>query len=510
MKNSTKFLIFRIFFHLILIGIFFFIIYNLIQKDLTLDGKLEISTDLSKKNPFISVVFPEHRAINKNSYYEVIDEPVYFTVRSPINFNKAEVEIEFDPGEQEEIYLGYADNNEGWSYKFHTLYNITLNNIKWTKLTDEKNTLWQRNKNFDSIDDFYKQLQKLNGVSAHDFKLGEHFYIKDYKKSDKQIEILNCLRGEHKFYTYIKDEPLDFTFKVYDINRTQGDDTIFIRVYNKTEKIIYSKMIEDNNKKIDGADEIPKNISIYIPNLEEGTYKIEFLSNDDNIIRSIKTSQSKLSIIDTAYLCDNPEYAYKFFNLELKPTDIYAVGNTLSFYTAHKNGLQDVSINGKSFSISKQHEWYNIDNGSQMSRIYIPKNDIKISTRGILSLSKELYFNPEIMNLKNYSESQDIKYLIAQYKVPEKTTDNWQKNKIYFDLETEKIEDGNLKFIISSPQLKFNKTSIKIKNIHVKLTSDEKITKQDAYKRFLDPIYQNILTSYNALKNKILPIWHLK
>jgi hypothetical protein len=143
MKNSTKFLIFRIFFHLILIGIFFFIIYNLIQKDFTLDGKLEVSTDLRKKNPFISVVFPEHRAINKNNYYEVIDEPVYFTVRSPINFNKAELEIEFDPGKQEEIYLGYADNNEGWSYKFHTLYNITLNNIKWDKLTDEKNTLWQ-------------------------------------------------------------------------------------------------------------------------------------------------------------------------------------------------------------------------------------------------------------------------------------------------------------------------------------------------------------------------------
>ncbi|HNV96757.1 MAG TPA: hypothetical protein PKL13_00360 [bacterium] len=510
MKHNTKFLIFRIFFNAILLGIFSVIIYNLIQKDLTLDGKLEIVSSLNKQNPFISVIFPEHRAIKKDNYYEINDEPVYFTVRSPINFNRAEVNIEFDPGEQESISLGYADNKEGWSYKIHTLYNETLNNIKWPTLTDEINTLWQKDENFKSIDDFYQKLQKLDGVAAHDFNLGEHFYIKDYKKSQKQIEINNCLRGELKFYTYIKDEPLDFTFTVYDINRTNGSDNIFIKVYNNMNKVIYSKMIEDPNKKTDGADENAKYISILIPNLKEGAYKIEFLTNDDNIIRNIKTSQNLFSIIDVVYLCDNPEYAYKFFNLGFKTTELYAVGNTLSFYTAHKNGLQNISINGKNLSVTKQHNWYNFENGSQMAKIIIPKNDIKISTRGVMSFSKDTYFNPEIINLENYSESHDIKYLIAQYKIPEKTKDNWYKNTVYFDLDDAKIENGNLKFIISSPKLKFNKGFIKIKNISVKLINDEKISKHEAYKKLLDPILKKISTNYNNLVNKIPNIWHIK
>ncbi|HNZ86244.1 MAG TPA: hypothetical protein PLD95_01015 [bacterium] len=510
MKHKKTFLIFRIFFNLVLIGIFFVVLYNLIQKDLTLDGKLHTSSNLNKKNPFISVIFPEHRTVNHGNYYEINDEPVYFTVRSPIKFDNAELEIEFDPGNQEAIYIGYADNKEGWSYRVHTLYNITFDNIKWDKLSDEKNTLWQKNKDFNSIDEFYDQLHQLPGIAAHDFNIGEHFFIRDYKKSDKQIEITNCLRGEHKFYTYIKDEPLDFTFTVYDINRTEGSDHVFIKIFDNTEKIIYSKMLEDNDIKTDGANENPNYISIFIPNLKEGTYRIEFLSNDDNIIRNIKTSQSKISMIDRVYLCDNPEYAYKFFNLELKPTELYAVGNTISFYTAHKNGLQDVSINGKKLRISEQHKWYNFNNGSQMAKIYVPKNDIKISTRGIIALSKELYFNPEITNLKNYSESQDIKYFIAQYKIPEKTIDNWQKNKIYFDLEDAKIENGNLKFIISSPDLKFGNETIKIKNISIKLTSNEKITKKQAYKRLINPIYENFIKNYTELKNKILSIWHIK
>ncbi len=509
MKNKS-FIIFRILFNIVLISIFLFFVLQLIEKDLVLGRELNIKSDLHTKNPFISVIFPEHRAINKRDYYEINDEPVYFTVRSPINFDRAEVSVEFDPGKQEVIDIGYADNKEGWSYQMHTLYNTTLDNIKWNKLEDKKNTLWQRNKKFVSMDDFYGQILNTDGIGAYDFKIGEHFLIKNYIKGDKQIEITNCIRGEHKFYTYIKDEPLNFTLKVYDINRSPDEDPIFINVYNNNEKIIYSKMIEDSNKKTDGADENPKYITIFIPNLKEGAYKIEFLSNDDNIIRSITTTQTKLTFIDKIYLCDNPEYAYKFFNLALKPTNLYTTGNTLSFYTAHKNGLQNISINDTNLSITKQHEWYNFNNGSKMSKIFIPKNDIKLSTRGLMALSYDMFFNPEMLDLKNYSDSSDIKYIIAQYKTPQKTNDTWLKNNVYFDLQNTKIENGSLKFIISSPELKFNKTNIKIKNISVKLISDEKISKEASYKRLLTPIYNNIINYYNLLKNKFQFLWHLK
>jgi hypothetical protein len=500
----TKLTKFRIFLNLLGIIIIIIGIFSLIEKDLVLNGELVIESDLTEKLPMISVLFPEHRVEKENKHYIVQDEPIYFTVRSPIKFDRAEVEVEFQNGNQEVIGLGIAIEEEAWNFETHTLYNETLNNIDWYNISDDINTLYQKNKNFNDLDEFLEVSNSTEGVGAYDFDLGENFTIPNYKPSYEEMVINNCLRGKHEFYTYIKDEALDFTFKIQDINRTDGEDPLIIFIYNPRGKKIYSKIISDDGliSKFDPASD-PRYISIYIPELEEGVYKVELSANDDIFIREISTKQQKLVFIDRLYLCDSKEYNDGFIDLSLEATEVYTNGRLISFYTAHDAGLQTVTLDNTGINIYKKHEWIKAYSNPKLSRIYVPRNDLKISCRGIFALEKKHYFNPEIINLKDYSDIEEVNYIIARYQKPQKLNNGWLKNKIIFNLDRAKIEEGNLKFMFSSLDLDSEENFFKINYLRVKLIGPRNINFNLAYQNFWNNIWNNILNKTNKIINKI-------
>lgn len=501
MSKLTKF---RILLNSLGIIIIIFTIYSLIQKDLVLNGKLVIESDLTQKLPMMSILFPEHRVIQEDDHYIITDEPIYFTVRSPIEFDEAEVEVEFQSDDLKTIGLGIATIEEGWNFETHTLYNETLNNIDWPQISDGINTLYQKEKEYDNIDNFLKISNSIGGVGAYDFDLGETFKIPDYQPQAEEKIIDNCLRGQHQFYTYIKDEALDFTFKIQDINRTDGEDPLVISVYNPRNKKIYSRMLSDDGliSNIDPASN-PRYISIYIPNLEEGIYKVELSANDDIFIREINTKQQKLVFIDRLYLCDSQEYNDGFVDLNLKGSEIYTNGRLISFYTAHNAGLQTVNLDEEGINIYTKHEWIKAYSNPKLSRLYIPKNDLKISSRGIFALNKENYFNPEIIDLKDYSDIEEVDYIIARYQEPKETKNGWLKNKIVFNLDKAKIEGGNLKFIFSTPDLNSNQKNFKINSLKVKLIKFNRIGEKDAYQKFQDYMLEKLEEFIDKIKGKI-------
>lgn len=502
MRKPTKI---RIIFNLITILIIVIFFSWLIRKDLVLNGELTIESDLTQKQAMISVLYPEHRTERQNDYFIINNEPIYFNVRSPIKFDKAEVEIEFKNNNQEIINLGIKTLEEGWDFKNYTLYNETLNEIEWEKISDGSNILYQRKKNFNNLNDFLKVSNTIEGVSAYDFDLGENFLMSDYIPNHEEIKIEKCLRGAHQFYTYLKNEALDFTFKIQDINRTDGEDPLIISIYNSYDKKIYSKIISDDGliKKTDPAS-LPRYISIYIPDLKEGVYRIELQANDDIFIRQINTKQQKIIFIDRLYLCDNAEYSDGFIDLQLNPSQIYTNGRLISFYTAHNAGLQTINLDNRQIYISQKHQWFRIKSQPQLSQIYIPKNDIKISTRGIFSLEKNQYFNPEIIDLRDYSDISEVDYIIAKYQEPEKIKNDWLKNKVVFDLQNAKIENGNLKFMLSSPNLNIDGQKIDINKIKIKLIKTDKIDTINAYQNFWQAIKTKFEKYLLIIKNKTI------
>jgi len=100
--------------------------------------------------------------------------------------------------------------------------------------------------------------------------------------------------------------------------------------------------------------------------------------------------------------------------------------------------------------------------------------------------------------LRNYTNSQNIEYIISQYTIPKKQN-TYLKNTVYFDLKNAKIEEGNLKFIISIPEIN-DKEKMKIKSIKAYLYKDEKIDEKKSYQDF----YKNIFSKTNYIYNKFI------
>ncbi|MBT4121932.1 hypothetical protein HOE31_03220, partial [bacterium] len=271
------------FFKIIIIIIPFILLAFLINKDLVRSGTISFVYDFSQDSPVITNLFPANRMSDVNKvkdfdiYWQSINnEPVYFETRLPQTFDKAEVEVMYQNNDLPLIQIGL--NNMGsneWNYDFKPLENKLLDNLDWFKLESSDKALYQRKKQYLSIDQFLEEKDTLTNFAAYNYDIDRKFTIPNYLASDDYKVMDKTLRGTHSFYTYIKDEALDFVFTIQDINRAEGLDELKIKLYNDQGILIYEKKVDDDGliSKYDPAS-ASRNINFYFEGLAEGAYKI--------------------------------------------------------------------------------------------------------------------------------------------------------------------------------------------------------------------------------------------
>ena len=110
--------------------------------------------------------------------------------------------------------------------------------------------------------------------------------------------------------------------------------------------------------------------------------------------------------------------------------------------------------------------------GLMIFKLLLPKNDLKIFGRGLIAFSKDMYFNPEIYELRDFFISDTTDYLISQYRTPEILANGWKKNKIKFDLTNAKIVNRKLRFALSIPELNSSAETIPLKSIKITLDKE--------------------------------------
>ncbi|MBT3690578.1 hypothetical protein HN800_03150 [bacterium] len=468
------------FFKIIIIIIPFILLAFLINKDLVRSGTISFVYDFSQDSPVITNLFPANRMSDVNKvkdfdiYWQSINnEPVYFETRLPQTFDKAEVEVMYQNNDLPLIQIGL--NNMGsneWNYDFKPLENKLLDNLDWFKLESSDKALYQRKKQYLSIDQFLEEKDTLTNFAAYNYDIDRKFTIPNYLASDDYKVMDKTLRGTHSFYTYIKDEALDFVFTIQDINRAEGLDELKIKLYNDQGILIYEKKVDDDGliSKYDPAS-ASRNINFYFEGLAEGAYKIVLDCADEIFFREIKTKQKYLTFIDRLYLVDNPSYSDGFIDLEYKPTAIYSTIPRLGFYTSHKEGKQLIGINNEVIEIDETHKNYYLTPSSMPVYMFIPKNDIKVFGQGLMSLSDDMYFNPEIYNLRNITDFSNIDYLITDYIKPT-LVNGWQTGKVSFDLNNASVINRKLRFAISAPELNSLNEEIPVLQIKVTLTKE--------------------------------------
>lgn len=454
----------------------FLILAWLIKKDLVLDGHLEMVYDFKRPTAMITAVFPENRLTNiqKGGWQAIKQEPVYFEVRLPQKFETAKVEIAFQNANQPLVQVGLKTLGEDeWSYDLKPLENQLLDKLNWFKIEDERGTIWQKTKKYLGWDQFFDQIDSLNNLAAYHFPLNRKFYLPNYRPQNQDRFMTKTIRGQHSFYTYIKNELLDFTFTIQDMNRAIGPDLLTIKVYNQENEKIYQKMVADDGivNNFDGIS-ARREVDLKMLGLEEGVYRLELNAGDDIFFRKIRTKQQYLTFIDRLYLVDNVEYSDGFVDLNYQPITIYSTIPRLGFETAHPEGLQTVGLGkNQTLALSETHKSYFVTPLALPTYIYSPKNDLKIFGRGLLAIDQKMFFNPEIYNLRDFSITPEINYLVTEYQTP-KNNQGWKIGTVKFDLKNASIVNRKLRFMVSSPEL--NQSNANLPLEYIKVVLDKK------------------------------------
>lgn len=498
-------------------------------------GKLEVVYDFKKDSPFISSFHPEARVedieknISRNFYYQRIkEEPVYFEVKTPRYFQKATVTLEYQNPEQPIFELGIQKSKDEWDFLLRPLENKFIDNSDWfrledkekgiiflqrSKIVEEGNTSQQageeeleevREKEYQSIDDFLSNLPDDRGIATYRIDLAPYYKLKDYQKSSQGLIIEKSLRGSLTLFTYIKEEPLNFTFYYQDINRKIGPDRFNISVYYGGRKIYQDSQPDDGNIYPNGQGSELKNFKVEFPDLPEGSYQLELDLSDDLVIRKIETKQHLLVFKQKIFLVDNKEYIESLPDIKEIPAQLYSDANRFSFQAFHPNGLQTIKVDNTDVILEEEMKPYHLDLATtleneeekdlplKLKKIYSPRNDVIINANGYFSFTPDSFFLPEskITPLRENISFKDIDFLIAaDYSSPSQNK-YWTQVLQSFDLQYVYYEDKTLRFILSAPGLG-NRDNIKINKIKV-LLEKEPITLSNFFPRLKNFLSRNL------------------
>lgn len=441
----------RIFFWSILAIIVFWLFWMAIVPS----GSIVYFKDFSdEKDEFILPLTPEERVeLIFDGTQKIIGDPVYFFLRTPRRFEKAKMTIKYrNKSDLDIIETGVLMNKDLWQFDLKPIENKIVDQLSlaWDVIREGDLILLQRNRNYNSIDEFFDNLPLTEKIATYNYDIKNDFVLENYEASPEvnSGEMLDAikLRGQYQFYTYIKNEDLDFNFDILDLNKNKGEDNISIELYY-ADQLIDSKDLEDDGV-VDDFGEILKarEVEFEVSSLPEGVYKIIVNANDD-IVSSFTTKQSKISFINKVWIYEGGD------DLELF-TDI----RKMSAQTVNPGSLQAINFGDQALDVSETFKLFDAklssDNEDKINKINLEKNDVILSGNGIFSLSEDSYFNPNIQKIDNDIDinAAGIDYVIADYVSPQVEGD-WKVAEINFDIANAYREFYKYQFLLSIPGL---------------------------------------------------------
>lgn len=430
------------------------------------NGRKAYDYDFSKPDFFIGKLTPAERVMPIiASSQEIIGDPVYFSLKTLRHFDKAKLSVVMknDSGYRV-IESGMLFDSKLWQYKTEPLYNRHLHQLskEWFSISENGLLFFQKENKFKSIDEFLKNPPPRNQIATYNYDFGEDNIISGYEPTEAYSKIRRSIRGSYQFYTYIKNEDLEYEFIFNDLNQAKGKDPIEIKIF-KNNKDIYSKYLDDDGDSTDfGKKSGDRDAVIKIPGLKEGRYKISIISKDDIVTKSIQTKQQKISFINKVWVTES----------ETDNFDSYTDSNLINIQTINPAKLQKFLINDAEYEIKETYRQYSFKGPKPVNHIALSKNDLILSGNGNFSFTKDQLINSDKKVDNSFdSNKTQAKYVIAKYDFPKEIGDGWFLAQADFDLGSAYQENGKNSFLISVPGLKAEnkEKGVKIKSIKMEL-----------------------------------------
>ncbi len=465
----------------------FLIITCLLWKGIAPTGKMTYVYDFKHGSDFISNLSPNDRLeVAQNGTQKVIGNPIYFSLRTPRKFNKAKMTLKYKNDELAIIEAGVLANQSAWRYILKPLQNRTIDQLasEWDITKNGDLMLLQRNKKYESVDEFLDNLPETNKIAVYNYNLQMDFVLDNYSSStsefineegEKEIEreftSIHSLLGGYEFFTYVKDEKLDVRFTFYDLNKNDDLDNIDIFLYYN-DQVIFSTHPKDKGEK-EGTGSRGENIfeNLEIPNLPEGVYKIVVNANNDIVTDAILIAQHKISFVNKINI-----YNELTKGEDSQHLDIFTDSNKLHFTTTHPDKLQEIKINeDKIVDINKTYKQFSSDSLEKpVSKVSMTKNGLMIAGDGVFAFSEEALINPKIKVVNENFSDEGVDYILAKYSVSKKKGD-WTVSSVDFDISNIYRENGKNSFMISVPGFKADDEideSFEIDEIKIELEGD--------------------------------------
>ena len=430
-----------------------------------------------------------------DNYLKIIAEPVYFSVDSPRSFDRAKVIIKYQDNLTKDLPIIELGLSKQGNYELKPLQNKIIDKISqsWFELVDGNNVILQKDNNYSSLNDFWRDFNNdnLNNCSAgvlscvafYNYPFESEFKLPPFSIIHG-LRISQHLRGEHRFLVYLKKGDWRFNFKFKDINLDNNADPIKVNIVHHS-SIIDSADLED-----DGLDLINQDFdNINLDNIasrslelrakaeEEGVYIVEINVGNDIIIEEIESPSDYLAFVNKFW----PVYNNSNLNF-------YINSKNASFKTFSVNSLGNINFDGQSLDLKQSYENLNVSALSpegSLKEIKLSKSGVLTELNGLVFLNKEKFFNHSAKNIDRFFSGDGASsYIIANYSSP--VFEKGMKVSVAeFDLQGAMTNNGRYDFVISVPGLNAGSESyLRIKEIRIEMTGKnlwqkikEKLTK---------------------------------
>jgi len=421
-------------------------------------GKIAYVYDFQKPSEFILPLTPVERVEPaQNGSQKIIGDPVYFSLRTPRTFDTAKIRIKYKNNSNAPlIEAGVLTDAKVWNYNLQPIENQTLDKLakNWTVVREGDLMLLQRNKNFENIEEFLKNLPGKNEIALYNYD-GKELNSKALEFnsviSPSTNKEFNSIRGSFQFYTYLKQgEKLDFKFSFQDLNESAESDAIDINLYSQ-DKLILSRHLDDNGELAslrpesvqDFGGQGIRNQELGIrEKLNEGVYKVEVKGNDDIVTKDIQTKQ-RLSFVNKIWLNEGE-------NLK-----IFTDSRFINVQTVNPGSLQKIKAGGGELDLSETYKQFGLKLKDKISEINIPKGDVILSGDGVFAFSPAELLNPGIRKIDaNFdADTEGINYILARYQSP-REENGWKIAEAEFNLKGVFRQFYKYSFMLSVPGLK--------------------------------------------------------
>lgn len=381
-----------------------------------------------------------------------------------------------------EVIIGVRGNEKD-DFLYQPLYRDTFRDFNWNKVEDSGLTLWQKEKQFNSLKDFIDNPPLDKTIASYYLnpdKLQELRSDTDKKVKDARTIIETPLRGSHSLLIKVDQNPLIIKTAKQDLNYYDGEDKLKIKV-SKEGKNLAEKTIADDG--IVDASRLKlkqQKETITLEEIKPGIYEVNLTDESKN---------GDILIIKTEVIQSKVIFKNNIFPLGNTPTALWTNISDLNVMTVHDEGLQTVKLDGQhDLKIDQRDKRYSFDlaelTGSKASgKIYkleAPKNDLMIGGDGYFSFSQEAFFLPEIVKTEKLNDLENldkVDYLLTGYKLPKKEGD-WFTAEAYFDLKDIKVDNDTLYFSLEVPQIAKYGGELEIDYLDISL-SDKKATEKE-------------------------------